>query len=81
MIADMKYIIIGIITIIMGIVFFVWNKNNPLFNEENDDGSIESGASQMADKQRDKKGYIIGIMTIVLGLILIYEGITGESPF
>ena len=74
---SIKFIIIGVVTLFIGILFFIWDRKNPLFNEDEDDGSIESGASQWANKQRDQKGYIGIVVLIIVGIILIYKGIMG----
>ena len=64
--------------LIFGIFFLFWNKRNSLYNENDDDGSIESGFQQWGRKHDDIRGYMSAIGFIILGIISIYKGIIGE---
>lgn len=75
---NVKYLIFGIIAFVIGILFLIWIIKNPLFNKNDDDGSIEGGIRQLGRKNDDIRGYISAIGFIILGIILILNGITGE---
>ena len=55
---NVKYLILGIIAFVIGVLFLIWIMKNPLFNKNDDDGSIEGGIRQLGRKNDDIRGYI-----------------------
>lgn len=81
---NIKYLIIGIVSFVLGILLLVWLLRKPIKYHEDpkeDIGADDIVQYQNLNKQWNQEGILVFVMMIIFGLILIYEGITGESPF
>lgn len=81
---NIKYLIIGIVSFILGILLLVWLIRKPIKYHEDpkeDIGADDIVQYENLNKQWNQEGILVFVMMIIFGLILIYEGITGESPF
>ena len=78
---NIKYLIYGIIAFIIGVLFLIWNIKKPLKEDDESLGADDFEIYDGLNRAFQQKGYIVCIGIVVLGLVLIYEGITGGSPF
>ena len=81
---NIKYIISGVVFLVLGLLLLVWLIRKPIRFHEDPKKNI--GADDLAlhenlNKTWNQQGILASILGIILGLILIYEGITGVSPF
>ena len=81
---NIKYIISGVVFLVLGILLLVWLIRNPFKYKEGPDEEL--GADDLywyerLDKSGTEQGIVAFVGMIFLGLILIYEGITGVRPF
>ena len=63
---NIKYLIWGIVSLIVGVLFLIWNIKNP--------SGDENSETPYLDKQWDIRGYMSAIGFILLGIILIVKG-------
>ena len=77
---NIKYLIIGIVFFILGIIMLIWNIKEPLKYIENPKEKI--GADDIVQhkkfyKNLNQHSIIAYVAMIILGIIFIYKGITG----
>jgi hypothetical protein len=63
---NIKYLIWGIVSLIGGVLFLIWNIKNPSGDKDSE--------TPYLDKQWDQMGYMSAIGFILLGIILIVKG-------
>lgn len=63
---NIKDLIWGIVSLIGGVLFLIWNIKNPSGDENSEDLAYE--------KQWDQMGYIGAFTFILVGIILIVKG-------
>lgn len=81
---NIMYLIIGIVSFILGILLLVWLIRKPIKYHEDqkeDIGADDIVQYENLNKQWNREGILVFAIMIILGLVLIYEGITSESPF
>ena len=64
---NIKDLIWGIVSLIVGVLFLIWNIKNPAVKDNSE--------TPYLDKQWDQMGYIGAIGFIFLGIWLILEGL------
>lgn len=78
---NLKYLIIGIASFVLGIIMLVWFIKKPIkYNEDpNEDiGADDYAQHENLNKQWNYQAIIAFVTMIILGIIFIYKGITGE---
>ncbi|MCH3923780.1 MAG: hypothetical protein LKE30_02520 [Bacteroidales bacterium] len=63
---NIKDLIWGIVSLIVGVLFLIWNIKNP--------SGDENSETPYLDKQWDLRGYIGAFTFILVGIILIVKG-------
>jgi hypothetical protein len=64
---NIKDLIWGIVSLIVGVLFLIWNIKNPSGDKDSE--------TPYLDKQWDQMGYIGAFGAILLGIILIVKGL------
>lgn len=77
---NINYLIFGVVSLVFGVLFLIWNIKNPLKEDDESLGADDFAVYDGLNKRWNQKGILVSILGIILGLILIYEGITGVSP-
>ena len=63
---NIKDLIWGIVSLIVGVLFLIWNIKNPAVKDNSE--------TPYLDKQWDQMGYIGAFTFILVGIILIVKG-------
>ncbi len=81
---NIKYIISGVVFLVLGILLLVWLIGNPFKYKEGPNeklGADDLYLRERMDKAWNRQGIVGFVIMIIFGLVLIYEGITGVRPF
>ena len=78
---NIKYLIIGIVSFVLGIIMLVWFIKKPIkYHEEPKEniGADDLVQHENLNKYWNQQAIIVFVGMIILGIIFIYKGIMGE---
>ncbi len=76
---NITYIILGVISVVLGITMLIWLIKKPIKYEDSDEdiGADDYEMGKCFYKQANQQGLVAFVLMIVSGIALIYKGIMG----